>query len=64
MLKVVYLKPYKPKLLQTINEDDFDCHIEFCEWYLIRNEAGFNFLKTVFWFDKASFKFNSRIKYT
>jgi hypothetical protein len=28
------LKPYKPRLLQALNEDDPDRRLEFCEWIL------------------------------
>ncbi|CAF3817476.1 unnamed protein product [Rotaria sp. Silwood1] len=32
LMKVLNLKPYKPRLLQALNEDDPDRRLKFCEW--------------------------------
>ncbi len=34
IMKELKLKPYKPWLLQALNEDDPDRRLEFCEWLL------------------------------
>jgi hypothetical protein len=55
------LKPYRPKLLQALHEDDPDRRVEFCEQYIIRQEADNNFYKRILWSDEATFKLNGRI---
>lgn len=55
------LKPYRPKLLQALHEDDPDHRVEFCEQYIIRQEADKIFYKRILWSDEATFKQNSHI---
>lgn len=61
MMKSVGLKPFRPTLLQGLNEDDPDRRMEFCEWYVIRQEADNNFYKSILWSDEATFKLNGRV---
>ena len=61
MQKTLKLRPYKPTLLQGLNEDDPDRHTEFCEWYAIRHEADPQFYKTILWSDDATFKLNGTV---
>ncbi len=41
LMKDLNLKPYKPRLLQALNEDDSHRRLGFCEWILdsIQNEG-------------------------
>lgn len=59
--KKLKLRPYRPTLLQGLNEDDPDRRLEFCESYVIRCEADTNFYKTILWSDEATFKINGRV---
>lgn len=46
MWKKLKFKNYMVSLYQGLNEDDYDRHMEFCEWYIIHQEADINFNKT------------------
>uniref|UniRef100_A0A1B6L4Y9 DUF4817 domain-containing protein n=1 Tax=Graphocephala atropunctata TaxID=36148 RepID=A0A1B6L4Y9_9HEMI len=59
--KQLHLRPYRPTLLQGLNEDDPDRRVEFCELYTIRQEADPNFYKSILWSDEATFKVNGRV---
>ena len=56
-------KPYIPRLIHKLNEDDFDLLVEFCKTLLsvIANEP--DIIKRVIWFDEAIFKFNRMINH-
>lgn len=41
------LKVYRPHLLQELRTPDYAKRVEFCEWYLIMNEANPNFAKRI-----------------
>ena len=55
-LKDLDLKPYKPRLLQALNEDDLDRRLEFSQWILdsIQDDQ-------ILWTDEATFKTNTRV---
>lgn len=36
------LNSNRPELLQAVH-DDFDTRVEFCEWFVIRNQGDQNF---------------------
>lgn len=55
------LKPYKPKLLQALNEDDPDRRLEFCEWILDSPEKDQNLLDRILLTDEATFQTNGRV---
>ncbi|KAG8297535.1 hypothetical protein J6590_033059 [Homalodisca vitripennis] len=59
--KQLHLRPYRPTLLQGLNEDDPDRRVEFCELYTIQQEADPNFYKSILWSDEATFKVNGRV---
>ncbi|MCP4489021.1 MAG: transposase, partial [Gammaproteobacteria bacterium] len=61
ILRNAHLKPYRPRLLQGLNEDDPDRRIEFCEWFIQQAEADTNFVDRVIWTDEATFKLNGHI---
>lgn len=60
-MKDIGLHVYRPELLQAPNKDDFNRHIEFCEWFQIRYETDRNFFKSILWSDEATFKLNGKI---
>ncbi|CAF0981669.1 unnamed protein product [Rotaria sp. Silwood1] len=61
IMKDLNLKPYKPRLLQSLNEDDPDRRLEFCEWILDSTEKDPTLLDQIWWTDEAIFKINGRI---
>jgi hypothetical protein len=63
IVKALTLAAYRPHLLQTLTEDDFDRTVEFSEWFLIRCEAEPDFPRRILWTDEASFKLNVRINW-
>jgi Helix-turn-helix domain (DUF4817) len=54
-------KPYIPKLIHELNEDDFDRRIEFCETFLSLIESEPDIISRVIWSDEAVFKLNGVI---
>ena len=54
------LKPYRPRLLQALNEDDPDRRLEFCEWILNSIRQDPTLLDRIFWTDEATFQTNGR----
>ncbi|CAF0972421.1 unnamed protein product [Rotaria sp. Silwood1] len=61
IMKDLNLKPYKPRLLQSLNEDDPDRRLEFCEWILNSTEKDQTLLDQILRTDEAIFKINGRI---
>jgi hypothetical protein len=61
ILKDLKLKVYRPQLIQSLSEDDFDRRVEFCEWYSIRCEAEPDFYRRILWSDEAIFKVNGLV---
>lgn len=54
-------KPYIPRLVHELNEDDFDRRVEYCETFLslLQNEP--DLIYRVMWSDEAIFKLNGHI---
>ncbi len=61
IMKDLNLKPYRPKLLQALNEDDPDRRMEFCEWILDAIEEEPTLLDRILWTDEAIFQINGRV---
>ena len=61
IMKDLNLKPYRPKLLQALNEDDPDRRMEFCEWILDTIEEEPTLLDRILWTDEAIFQTNGRV---
>lgn len=57
IIKKLGLKVWRPRLLQQLNDDDFDRRLEFCE----RFGELFNDNLNVIWTDEAIFKMNGQI---
>jgi transposase len=55
------LRPYRPRLLQALNEDDPDRRLEFCEWFLNSVEEDPNLPDQILWTDEAIFQTNGRV---
>ena len=61
IMKHFKLKPYRPRLLQALNEDDPDRRIEFCEWLLEESSHDPSLLDRILWTDEAIFQTNGRV---
>ncbi|CAF3907141.1 unnamed protein product [Rotaria sp. Silwood2] len=61
LMKDLNLKPYKPRLLQALNEDDPDRRLEFCEWLLDSARDDPTLLDRILWTDEASFQTNGHV---
>jgi len=61
MYKSMGFKPYVPRLVHELNEDDFDRRVEYCETFLslLRNEP--DLISRVMWSDEAIFRLNGHI---
>ncbi|CAF4656865.1 unnamed protein product [Rotaria sp. Silwood2] len=59
--KSMGFKPYIPRLVHELNEDDFDRRIEYCETFLSLLENEPNLIHRVIWSDEAVFKLNGHI---
>ena len=55
------LKPYTPRLLQALHEDDPDRRLEFCEWMLDSTEDDSIRLDRILRTDEATFQTNGRV---
>ncbi|KAJ4439897.1 hypothetical protein ANN_08026 [Periplaneta americana] len=54
-------KPYIPRLLHALNEDDPDRLLEFCEWFLNMCDEREDFQDLIVWSDEAIFKLKGKI---
>jgi hypothetical protein len=54
-------KPYIPRLLQALNEDDPDRRLQFCDWFLGMCDGIKSLLDFIVWSDEATFKLNETI---
>lgn len=55
------LKPYIPRPLHALNEDDPDRRLQFCETFLAFYEEDPDLVKKIIWTDEAHFKLNGRV---
>lgn len=60
-LKRMGLKPFIPRLIHALHEDDFDRRVQFSEQYLQRVYANPQIVNQTLWSDEASFKLNGCI---
>ena len=56
MLSDLKLRPYRPRLVQQLNDDDPDRRIEFCETLLTMIEEDDSIPDKIIWTDEAIFK--------
>ncbi|CAF1264566.1 unnamed protein product [Rotaria sordida] len=61
IMKELNLKPYKPRLLQALNEDDPDRRLEFSQWVLDSIREDPIILDRILWTDEAIFQTNGRV---
>lgn len=61
MMRELKLKPFRPRLIHALNDDDYDRRVEFAENFLemVRNDE--TLLDRVIWSDEAIFKLNGHI---
>ena len=59
--KSMGFKPYIPRLVHELNEDDFDRRIEYCETFVSLMEDEPDLIHRVIWSDEAVFKLNGHI---
>lgn len=61
LMKAVQFKPYRPRVLQQLSEDDFDRRLEFCELFLARLAVEPDLPERILWTDEAQFKINGLV---
>lgn len=61
LMKSLKFKPYRPRLLQELSEDDFDRRLEFCEQFLARMIIQPDLAKVIVSTDEAQFKLNGLV---
>ena len=61
LMQDLNLRPYKPRLLHALNEDDPDRRMEFCEWILNSTQEDPTLLDRILWTDEAIFQINGRV---
>jgi hypothetical protein len=61
MLSDLHLHPYRPRLVQQLNDDDPNRRIEFCEKLLAMIEEDNSILDKIIWADEAIFKLNGHV---
>lgn len=57
------LFPYKVKLVQHLNENDFEYRIQFCRWFLDNVNNDPNFPTKILWTDESNFSNNGIFKW-
>jgi len=61
LMKQLGLKPYRPRLLQHLSEDDPDRRLQFAEIVLNKIREDDQFLDKIIWSDEASFKLSGHV---
>lgn len=54
-VKKLHFRPYIPRLVQSLTEDDFDRRMEFCEEFLALIQKQTNLPNLIIWSDEAKF---------
>ena len=61
MLKKLKMKPYIPRVLQSLHDGDQDRRLQFCEIFMTKVNEDVTFLDKIWWSDEATFKLNGHI---
>ena len=61
MLHEMDFKPYRPRKVQHLSDDDPDRRLEFCEIFKCQAENDPQFLDSIIWTDEAKFKLNGSV---
>ena len=61
LLHDVHLKPYRPYLLHSLNEDDYDRRVEFSQIFQQLCNEDATFPEKIIWSDEATFKLNGQV---
>lgn len=59
--KHLHLKPYRPRLIHELNEDDPDRRSEFCETFIALCEEDPMLINNIWWSDESTFKLSGEI---
>ena len=51
-------KPYIPRLIHALNEDDPERRLQFCEWFLHKCDETEDFEDSIVWSHEATFQLN------
>ena len=60
-LKQLKLKPWRPRRVQALKDDDNEARLKFCRWFVRECEKNPNFQDRIVWTDESSFKINGRM---
>ena len=55
------LKPYRPRLIHELNEDDPDRRLEFCNTFIAMCEDDEMLINNIWWSDESTFKLSGEI---
>lgn len=61
ILKKNRFRPYKPKIVQVLQDRDYDMRFDFCAWYQGKLEDDPGFSKNVLFSDEATFTSNGTV---
>lgn len=53
--KALLLKPYRPRLIHQLSEDDYDRRVEFSERFIAMHDADPKLIDSIWWSDESSF---------
>lgn len=59
--RAMKFRPYRPRMLQALSEDDFDRRLQFCEEYLADLAIEPRLPALIIWIDEAQFKLNGHV---
>lgn len=61
LLKELKCKPYIPRLIHALSEDDFDRRVETCDLLLSMIDRDPDFVNNILWSDEAQFKLSGTV---
>ena len=63
ILKKLKMRPYIPRVLQSLHDGDQDRRLQFCEIFLNKVNEDITFLEKIWWSDETTFKLNGHINH-
>lgn len=61
IMKDLKLRMWRPRLLHSLNEDDFDRRTQFAEWYLAATQNDATVIDRIIWTDEATFHLHGAV---
>lgn len=61
LYKELNLKPFRPRLIHGLSDDDFDRRVQFCQTFMNMVESSALDLDRILWTDEAVFKINGHV---